>query len=72
MCSPTLQRALTDDFGEAIVARDLQESCEFPSLDNCQKKFLQAHEDVDLAPHPVVGLVLQEEDVERFPHALGF
>ena len=31
-----------------------------------------AHEEVDLAPHPVVGLVLQVEDVERFPHALGF
>ena len=31
-----------------------------------------AHEEVDLAPHPVVGLVLQVEDVERFPHALCF
>ena len=31
-----------------------------------------AHKEVDLAPHPVVGLVLQVEDVERFPHALGF
>ena len=29
---------------------------------------MEAH----LAPHPVVGLVLQAEDAEKFPHALGF
>ena len=27
---------------------------------------------VDLDLHPVVGLVLQVEDTEKFPHALGF
>ena len=29
------------------------------------------HKDVDLAPHPVVGLVLQVGDAEKCPHALG-
>ena len=28
-------------------------------------------EEVDLAPHPVVGLVLQVGDAEKFPKALG-
>ena len=27
---------------------------------------------VDLDPHPIVGHVIQAEDVEKFPHALGF
>ena len=30
------------------------------------------HKEVDLAPHPVVGLVLQVGDAEKFPQALGF
>ena len=28
--------------------------------------------EVDLVPHPVVGLVLQVGDTEKFPQALGF
>ena len=28
--------------------------------------------EVDLAPHPVVGLVLQKGDTEKIPQALGF
>ena len=28
--------------------------------------------EVDLAPHPVVGLVLQIGDTEKIPQALGF
>ena len=28
--------------------------------------------EVDLAPHPVVGLALPVGDMEKFPHALGF
>ena len=28
--------------------------------------------EADLALHPVVGLVLQEGDTEKLPHALGF
>ena len=28
--------------------------------------------EVDLAPHPVVDLVLQVEDTEKFPQTLGF
>ena len=27
---------------------------------------------VDFAPHPVIGLVLQGGDAEKFPQALGF
>ena len=30
------------------------------------------YKEVDLAPHPVVGLVLQVEDAEKCPHAFGF
>ena len=52
------------------MARDVPEPCKFPSLDSYQK-FLWTHKEVDLAPHPVVSLVLQEEDAERFPRALG-
>ena len=48
------------------------EPCEFPSLDSCQKRFLWTHQEADLAPHPLVGLVLQVGDAEKFPHALGF
>ena len=44
---------------------------QFPSLDSCQKRFLWTHKEVDLAPHPVVGLVLQVGDTEKFPQALG-
>ena len=29
------------------------------------------HKEVDLAPHPVVGLVFQVGDVEKFPQAAG-
>ena len=46
--------------------------CKFPSLDSCQKRFLWTHKAVDLAPHPVVGLVFQVGDAEKFPQALGF
>ena len=54
------------------MARDMSESCKFPPLDSCLKRFLWIHKKVDLAPHQVVGLVLQVEDAERFPKALGF
>ena len=32
-------------------------------LDNCKKRFLWTYKEVDLAPHPVVGLALQVGDV---------
>ena len=44
--SPTLQGALIDAFEEAVVARGMLESCEFPSLDSCQKRFLWAYKEV--------------------------
>ena len=43
-----------------------------PSLDSCQKRFLWTPEEVDLAKHPIVGLVLQVGDSEDFPRELGF
>ena len=64
--SPTLRGAQEDSFGEAVVARDMPEPCKFLSLDSCQKRFLWTHKEVDLAPHPVVGLVLQVGDMENF------
>ena len=54
------------------MACDMPEPCKFPSLDSCQKRFLWTHKEVDLPPHPVVGLVLQVEDAKKFPQALGF
>ena len=69
--SPTLQGALVDSFGEDAVACDMPEPFQFPSFDSCQKRFLWTHKEVDLAPHPVVGFVLQVEDAEKFSQALG-
>ena len=54
------------------MACDMPEPCKFQSLDSCQKRFPWTHKGVDLAPHPVVGLVLQVGDAEKFPQALGF
>ena len=62
---PFVQDALKDDFGEAVLARDVPEPCEFASLDSCQKRIPWAHKEVDFAPQQVVGLVLQEGD-EKF------
>ena len=64
MASPTLQGALKDGFGEAVVAYDMSEPCKFPSPDSCQKRLMWTHKEVDLTPHPVVGLVLQVGDAE--------
>ena len=70
--SPTLQSSLKDGFGEAVAACDTPKPCKFPSLDIYQKGLLWAHKEVDLAPHQVVGLVLQVRDAEKFPQALVF
>ena len=48
----------------------MPETCEFPSLDSCQKTLLWTHKEVNLAPHTVVGLVLKVGDAEKFPQAL--
>ena len=48
--TPTLQGALKDGPGEAVVVCDMPEPCELPSPDSDQKRFLWAHEEVDLAP----------------------
>ena len=69
---PTLQGALKDGFGEAVMACGMPEPCQFPFLDSCQKRFLWTHKEVDLAPHSVLGLKLQVENTKKFPHALGF
>ena len=70
MVSPTLHGVLKDGFGEAVVACDTPEPCKFPSLDSCQKRSLWTLKEVDLARHPVTGLVLQVRDAEKFPQAL--
>ena len=57
--SPTLQGALKDGFGETVLACDMLEPCKFLSLDSCQKRFPWIHKEVGLAPHPVIGHVLQ-------------
>ena len=48
------------------MACDMPEPCECPSLDSCQNSFLWTDKAVDLAPHPVVCLVLRVEDTENF------
>ena len=70
--SPSLRGALNDGFGEAVVVCDMPEPSRFPSLDSCQKWLLWTHHEVDLAPHPLIGLVLQVGDMEKFPQALDF
>ena len=59
---PTLQGALKDGFGVVVVACDIPEPCQFPSLYSCQKRFQWTHKKVDLAQHPFVGLVLRVVD----------
>ena len=44
----------------------------FQSLRSRQKRFLWTHKEVDLAPHQVVGHVLQVGDAEKFLQALRF
>lgn len=41
------------------------------SVDHRQTKFLWAHKEADLAPHLVIGLMLQVGDAVTFPQALG-
>ena len=69
---PPSKVPLKDGFGEAVVACDMSEPCKFLTLDSCQKRFMWTHKEVDLAPHSIVGLVLQAGDTEKFPHALCF
>ena len=64
--------ALKDGSGEAVLACDIPKPCKFRSFDSCQKRFLWTHKEVDLVLHPVVGLLLQVGDAEKFAHALGF
>ena len=71
-CRPPSYVPWKDGFGEAIVACHMPEPCKFPSLYNSQKRFLWTRKEVDLAPHPVVGLVLQVGDAKKSPQALGF
>ena len=72
MASPILQGAPKDGFGDAVMVCDMPESCKFPSLNSCQRRFQWSHKEVDLAPHTVVGLVLKVGDTKKFPRALGF
>ena len=37
-----------------------------------EEVLVNPHKEVDLAPHPVVGPVLQVGDMEKFPHARRF
>ena len=46
--------------------------CKFPFLDSCQRRFLWTEKEVDFALHPVIGLVLEVKDTEKFPQALSF
>ena len=52
------------------MACDIPEPCKFSSLD--EKRCLWTYKEVDLAPHLVVGLVLQVGNTKKFLRALGF
>ena len=54
------------------MACDLPRPCKFSSLACCQKSFLRAHKEVDPNPHPVISLLLQVGEMEKFFQALGF
>ena len=54
------------------MACDMPTPCKIPSLDSCQTRFLWTNKEVDIAPHSVIGLVLQDGDAEKFPQVLGF
>ena len=71
MVLPSLQGALKYGFGEAIVACDMSKPCKFLSPESCQKTFLWTHKGVDLAPNPVICLVLQVGDAEKFRHLVS-
>ena len=43
---------------------------QFLFLDSCQKRFLWTHREVDHILHPVVGLVLQVGDADKFLQAI--
>ena len=47
---PPSKGAVKDGFDEDVEACDMPDSCEFPSLDGCQKRFLWTHKEVDPAP----------------------
>ena len=49
--------ALEDRFGEAVVACEMPEPGNIPSLESCQKRFPWTHKEVDLAPQVGVKLV---------------
>ena len=57
--------ALRNGSGEAVVVRDLSEPCEFSSLDSCQMRFPWAHNEDELAPHPV-----DSQSISVFPTSL--
>ena len=54
------------------MACDKPKPSKFLSFDSCKKRFLWAHEEVDLVPHQAFGLSFQVGDVKMFPQALGF
>ena len=50
----------------------MPEPGKFSYLDSWQKRFPWTQKEVDLAAHPVVGLMLKVGDMEKLPHVLGF
>ena len=66
--SPTLQGALKDDFGEAVVACDISEPCKFPSLDS-QKRYVDPQ---GSRSYSAPSRLLQVGDAETLSHAFGF
>ena len=44
----------------------MPEPCKCPSLDSCQKRFLWTYKKVDLALHPVIGLVQKVGNARDF------
>ena len=64
--SATLQGALKNRFGEVVVVCDMPTLFELTSLHSCQQWFLWTDKKVDHDPQPVIGLVLQVRNGEKF------
>ena len=66
------QRRPPSKVPQRMVLERLSWPVTYPNQSSCRKRFLWTHKEVDLVPHPVVGLVLKVGDAEKFLLTLGF
>ena len=64
--STTVQSDQEDGFGETVLGQDMPGPCECRLL-IVGREERWVHKEVDLAPHLVIGLVLEVGDADMFP-----